>query len=35
MKVLADKAAIDKLNEILEQYKDKPSTIRLYIAGMG
>lgn len=35
MKVLADKAAIDRLNEILEQYTDKPKTIRLYIAGMG
>lgn len=35
MKVLADKAAIDRLNEILKQHTDKPNTIRIYIAGMG
>ena len=35
MKVLADKFAIDRLNEILQQYSDKPNTVRIYVAGMG
>jgi len=35
MKVNADKAAVDRLIEILKQYTDKPSTVRVYVAGMG
>lgn len=35
MKVIADNAAIERLNEILSQYTDKPNTVRIYVAGMG
>lgn len=35
MKVIADNAAVERLNEILSQYTDKPNTVRIYVAGMG
>lgn len=33
--VKADKAAVEKLQEILKEHTDRPKTIRIYLAGMG
>lgn len=35
MKVKVDIAAMDKLNETLKNYPDRPDIIRIYLAGMG
>lgn len=35
MKVKVDVAAMDKLNETLKNYPDRPDIIRIYLAGMG
>ncbi len=35
MKVILPQTAIDTLNEIISENKDKPKSIRIYFAGFG